>query len=89
MHSLVGFAVFGVDRELLNPYIVLGLANGCALFDKYIIDGIVNGSAYFVRGLGRVSSKSETGLLQNYGAEMFGGVIVVLVIVFFAVGALK
>jgi proton-translocating NADH-quinone oxidoreductase chain L len=74
---------------LIIKYIVLGLANGCALFDKYIIDGLVNGSARFVRGVGRVSSKSETGLLQNYGAAMFGGVIVVLVIVFFAVGALK
>ena len=85
------FHMYYLDQlyGLIIKYIVLGLANGCALFDKYIIDGIVNGSAYFVRGLGRVSSKSETGLLQNYGAAMFGGVIVVLVIVFFAVGALK
>ncbi|HEX6540139.1 MAG TPA: NADH-quinone oxidoreductase subunit L [Ktedonobacterales bacterium] len=70
-------------------YVVLGLAKGCELFDIYIIDGLVNGSARFVRGLARVSSRSETGLLQNYGAAMFGGVIVILVIVFFAVGALK
>lgn len=85
------FHMYYLDQlyGLIIKYIVLGLANGCALFDKYIIDGIVNGSARFVRGVGRVSSKSETGLLQNYGAAMFGGVIVVLVIVFYAVGALK
>ena len=70
-------------------YVVLGLAKGCELFDLYIIDGLVNGSARFVRGLGRVSSRSETGLVQNYGAFFFGGVMVIIIVVFFAVGALK
>jgi NADH-quinone oxidoreductase subunit L len=74
---------------LIIKYIVLGLSKGCELFDKYIIDGLVNGSARFVLGLGGVFRRSETGLVQNYGAAMFGGVIVILVIVFFAVGALK
>ncbi|HET9980204.1 MAG TPA: NADH-quinone oxidoreductase subunit L, partial [Ktedonobacterales bacterium] len=70
-------------------YIVLGLAKGCELFDLYIIDGLVNGSARFIRGLGRVTSRSETGLVQNYGAFFFGGVMVIIIVVFFAVGALK
>jgi NADH-quinone oxidoreductase subunit L len=70
-------------------YVVLGLAKLCELFDKYIIDGLVNGSARFVLGLARVFRRSETGLVQNYGAVMFGGVIVILVVVFFAIGALK
>jgi proton-translocating NADH-quinone oxidoreductase chain L len=70
-------------------YGVLGVAKGCELFDKYIIDGLVNGTGRFIRGLASVFKRSETGLVQNYGAAMFGGVIVILVIVFFAVGALK
>ena len=70
-------------------YIVLGISKLAELFDLYIIDGLVNGSARFVRGLGRVGRRSETGLLQNYGAAMFGGVIVILVVVFIAVSALK
>jgi proton-translocating NADH-quinone oxidoreductase chain L len=74
---------------VIIKYIVLGLAKGCELFDKYIIDGLVNGSGRFIRGLASVSKRSETGLVQNYGAAMFGGVIVILVIVFYAVGALK
>jgi proton-translocating NADH-quinone oxidoreductase chain L len=70
-------------------YVVLGLSKLAELFDLYIIDGLVNGSARFVRGLGSVSRRSETGLVQNYGAAMFGGVIVILVVVFIAVSALK
>jgi NADH-quinone oxidoreductase subunit L len=70
-------------------YVVMPLAQGCALFDKYIIDGLVNGTGRFIRGLASVSKRSETGLVQNYGAAMFGGVIVILVIIFFAVGAVK
>ena len=37
----------------------------------------------------RGAGAAETGLVQNYGAAMFGGVIVILVIIFFAVGAVK
>jgi proton-translocating NADH-quinone oxidoreductase chain L len=70
-------------------YVVLVLAKGCALFDQYIIDGLVDGIGRSITGLGSVFKRSETGLVQNYGAAMFGGVIVILVIVFFAVGALK
>jgi NADH-quinone oxidoreductase subunit L len=74
---------------VIIKYVVLGVAKGCELFDKYIIDGLVNGIGRFIRGLASVFKRSETGLVQNYGAAMFGGVIVILVIVFFAVGALK
>jgi NADH-quinone oxidoreductase subunit L len=69
-------------------YIVLGLANLCALFDAYVIDGIVNGSARFVRGLGSVTRRSETGVVQNYGAALFGGAIIIMLIIFFATGAI-
>jgi NADH-quinone oxidoreductase subunit L len=70
-------------------YIVLGISKLAELFDMYVIDGIVNGSARVVRGLGRVGSRSETGLLQNYGAAFFGGVMVILIIVIVVVGAPK
>jgi NADH-quinone oxidoreductase subunit L len=85
------FHMYYLDElySVIIKYIVLGLAKGCELFDKYIIDGLVNGTGRTIRGLASVSKRSETGLVQNYGAAMFGGVIVILVIVFFAVGALK
>jgi NADH-quinone oxidoreductase subunit L len=74
---------------LIIRYIMFGLANFAALFDRYVIDGLVNGSAALVRGIGRATSRSETGLVQNYGAALFGGVLVLLIAVFLAVGALR
>ncbi|MGO8947220.1 MAG: NADH-quinone oxidoreductase subunit L [Ktedonobacterales bacterium] len=71
---------------LIIKYIVLGLANLAALFDQYIIDGIVNGSANAVRSTGSITRRTETGKLQNYGAAIFGGAMIILLIVFFATG---
>ena len=68
--------------------VVLGLSNLCALFDAYVIDGIVNGSARAVRGLGNITRRSETGILQNYGAAIFGGAMIILILVFVATGAI-
>ena len=73
---------------LIIKYIVLGLAGLCATFDAIVIDGIVNGSARFVRGLGSVTRRSESGFLQNYGAAMFGGAMIILIAFFIAVGAI-
>jgi NADH-quinone oxidoreductase subunit L len=73
---------------LIVKYIVLGLAGLAALFDEYIIDGIVNGTARAVRGLGSVTRRTETGKLQNYGAAIFGGAMIILLIVFFATGVI-
>jgi proton-translocating NADH-quinone oxidoreductase chain L len=73
---------------LIVKYIALGLANLAALFDKYIIDGIVNGSAKAVRSLGSLTRRTETGKLQNYGAALFGGAMIILLIIFFATGAI-
>jgi NADH-quinone oxidoreductase subunit L len=68
-------------------YIALGLANGAALFDKYIIDGIVNGSATSVQRIGDATRRTETGALQNYGAAIFGGALIIALAVFIATGA--
>jgi proton-translocating NADH-quinone oxidoreductase chain L len=69
-------------------YVALGLAGACAWFDAHIIDGLVNGSAKAVLGIGRVTRRSETGFLQNYGAALFGGALLLMILLFFAVGAL-
>jgi len=73
---------------LLIKYGVLGLAGAAAGFDKYVIDGIVDGSARFVRGLGSITRRSETGFLQNYGAALFGGAMIILIAFFIAVGVI-
>ncbi|HEX9038026.1 MAG TPA: NADH-quinone oxidoreductase subunit L [Ktedonobacterales bacterium] len=68
--------------------IILGLSNGAALFDKYVVDGVVNGSAATVKRIGDATRRSETGLLQNYGAAIFGGALIIVIVLFFATGAL-
>ena len=37
-----------------------------------------------MRGLGR--TRSESGFLQDYGATLFGGAVLLVIAVFFAVG---
>jgi NADH-quinone oxidoreductase subunit L len=73
---------------LLIRWIIFGLSHGCELFDRYVIDGIVNGSAHAVLGIGRLTRRSETGELQNYGAALFGGAMIILIVFFIAVGAI-
>ena len=41
-----------------------------------------------VRGLGSITRRTETGKLQNYGAALFGGAMIILLIVFFATGVI-
>ncbi len=72
----------------LIRYVILGLSKGCELFDAYIIDGVVNGSARVVLGIGKITRRSETGALQNYGAALFGGAMIILIVFFIAVGAI-
>ncbi len=71
----------------LIKYIVLGLSNGAVAFDKYVVDGIVNGSASTVRRIGDATRRTETGVLQNYGAAIFGGALIIALVVFIATGA--
>jgi proton-translocating NADH-quinone oxidoreductase chain L len=66
-------------------YVVLGLSTAAAGFDRIVIDGVVNGSARFVRGFGDATRRSETGFLQNYGAAIFGGAMILLIAIFLAV----
>jgi NADH-quinone oxidoreductase subunit L len=71
----------------LIKYIILALSNGAVLFDKYVVDGIVNGSAASVRRIGDATRRTETGVLQNYGAAIFGGALIIALAVFIATGA--
>jgi proton-translocating NADH-quinone oxidoreductase chain L len=68
-------------------YIVLGISNGAALFDKYVIDGIVNGIGAGVRRIGDITRRTETGALQNYGAAIFGGALIIVLVLFYVTGA--
>jgi NADH-quinone oxidoreductase subunit L len=72
----------------LIRYLVLGLGQAAAWFDAYIIDGVVNGSASFVRGLGRVTSHSETGRVQNYAAALFAGALLIAIALFISAALL-
>jgi proton-translocating NADH-quinone oxidoreductase chain L len=64
--------------------LVLGLSNLAVWIDQHVIDGIADGSAKLVRGIGNITRRSETGALQSYGAALFGGAMIILLIVFFA-----
>ena len=62
MHSVVGFAVFGVDWEFLKPYIVLGLALG---------------GVYALSGVGMVVLYQATGVLNlAFGAIGAAGALI-------------
>jgi proton-translocating NADH-quinone oxidoreductase chain L len=69
----------------LIRYIVLGLSHGAEAFDKYVIDGVVNGSAKAVLFGGSVFRRTETGRVQNYAAAIFGGALLITILVFIAV----
>ncbi len=64
---------------------ILGISSVFVWFDLHVIDGLVNGSASFVRGVGRITSRSETGQVQNYAAAIFGGAVIIAIALFLAV----
>ena len=86
-----------VYRILLNKYyidelygwlirnIVFGLSQAEQAFDRYVIDGVVNGSVVVVRTGGTIFRRTETGRVQNYAAAIFGGALIILIVVFIAV----
>jgi NADH-quinone oxidoreductase subunit L len=65
------------DRAFVRP--VLGSATyGLAPFDKYIIDGLVNGAGALTRGVGKLLSFLQTGVVQGYAVAIVLGVVLVL-----------
>ncbi len=69
--ALIRFGVMGVSR------IAVGI-------DRYVIDGILNGTGRGVISFGRGLRHAESGRLQNYGAAIFGGALLIAA-AFFAV----
>ncbi|HEU5366861.1 MAG TPA: NADH-quinone oxidoreductase subunit L [Ktedonobacterales bacterium] len=90
-----------VYRVLLNKYyvdefygwiirnIVLGLSYVEQAFDRYVIDGVVNGSVVVIRSGANIFRRTETGRVQNYAAAIFGGALIIVLIVFIVVQAGK
>ncbi len=82
---------FYVDEfyDLLIRYVVLGISHIEQAFDTYVIDGLVNGVARLVLTAGRDLRHVETGRVQTYMAAIFGGVVVLIALVFVLINFVK
>jgi NADH-quinone oxidoreductase subunit L len=65
-------------------FVVMGAGRLAVAFDRYIIDGIINGVGSGTIAFGRGLRRTESGRLQNYGAAIFGGALLIAA-AFFAV----
>lgn len=66
-----------------------GLGNLLSLFDQYIVEGLVAAVVYLVNGIGVLHAKLQNGQVQVYGAVVFFGLtLLLLVFTFFAKGVL-
>jgi NADH-quinone oxidoreductase subunit L len=84
-------AMYWLDRNVID-----GVLNGTAVItrkvgdvlygtvDQGVVDGAVNGSGAISATSGRVLRRLQTGKVQQYGALLFGGAIVLAGIVIFA-----
>jgi NADH-quinone oxidoreductase subunit L len=86
----------GISRFLsaFDNWVVDGIVNGVGYLtraaswiggkiDLYIVDGLVNLVGWIFRGFGGLVSRLQTGVVQNYVFAVFGGVIVLIVILRF------
>ena len=82
---------FYVDEfyDLLIRYVVLGISHIEQAFDTYVVDGLVNGTARLVLTMGRDLRHVETGRVQTYMAAIFGGVVVLIALVFVLINFVK
>jgi NADH-quinone oxidoreductase subunit L len=84
---------FYVD-EIYNIVIINGLVLNLSklasfIVDQRVIDGILNGTGASVLAFGRGLRRTESGRLQNYGAAMFGGALVLAGVLFAVVYFMK
>jgi proton-translocating NADH-quinone oxidoreductase chain L len=75
--------------DLLIRYVVLGISHIEQAFDAYVVDGLVNGVAQLVMTTGRDLRHIETGRVQSYMAAIFGGIVVLIAVVFVLVTFVK
>src|SRR5229473_1882703 len=68
--------------DLLIRYVVLGISHVEQAFDAYVVDGLVNGVARLVMTAGRDLRYVETGKVQSYMAAFFGGIAILIAVVF-------
>ncbi len=83
--------VYKVDSKVID-----GAVNGVAaltrrassltgMFDAKVVDGAVNGVAYFIRGImSRLFRSAQTGVTANYAFVMVLGLVVAVVMFFYA-----
>ncbi len=75
--------------DLLVRYVVLGISHVEQAFDAYVVDGLVNGVARLVLTAGRDLRYVETGKVQSYMAAFFGGIAILIAVVFVLVSFVK
>jgi len=75
--------------DLLIRYVVLGISHVEQAFDAYVVDGLVNGVSRLVLTAGRDLRYVETGKVQAYMAAFFGGVAILIAVVFVLVSFVK
>ncbi len=75
--------------DLLVRYVVLGISHVEQAFDAYVVDGLVNGVARLVMTAGRDLRYVETGKVQSYMAAFFGGIAILIAVVFVLVSFVK
>ncbi|MDO8489568.1 MAG: hypothetical protein Q7S42_05625, partial [Candidatus Omnitrophota bacterium] len=84
----------GIYRVLKNKYyidefyafcvnrILFTVSNAAAWFDRHIVDGAVNGTAWMLGSAAARLRKIQTGLVQNYALGIFGGVVLLCLLLF-------
>src|SRR5712692_9801238 len=75
--------------DLLIRYVVFGISHVELAFDAYVVDGLVNGVARLVMTAGRDLRYVETGKVQSYMAAFFGGIAILIAVVFVLVSFVK
>jgi NADH-quinone oxidoreductase subunit L len=80
-----------------NQHILDGVVNGTATvakkaadiayndIDQGVIDGVANGSGAGAEGSGQILRRMQTGHVQQYGALLFGGAVLIAGILIFAI----
>jgi multicomponent Na+:H+ antiporter subunit D len=69
--------------RLVGLRLMMGTALGASIFDRRGIDTVVDGTARTVRGVGRWSTKLQTGRLQDYLAWTVITTLVIFAVVWF------
>ncbi len=80
----------------INQRVIDGVVNGTAVvarqaahivydrIDQQVVDGFANGSGAGAEGSGQILRRIQTGKIQQYGAYLFGGAAVLVLVLLFA-----